>query len=105
MASNSTMIKKLQQALNLKGDMLLYSTSQFYSDKQQRPVTVYCLRRAFLDEETKKTKSIELFKTTSQIQMVLYLRDMWFSVNGWEIPENNPTWDKIKEQNKEERDG
>lgn len=105
MASNSTMIKKLQQALNLKGDMLLYSTSQFYSDKQQRPVTVYCLRRAYLDEETQKTKSLELFKTTSQIQMVLFLRDMWFGVNGWDVPDNNPTWDKIKEQNKEERDG
>ena len=31
MASNSVMIKKLQQALNAKGCMLLYSTSQFYS--------------------------------------------------------------------------
>lgn len=105
MASNSTMIKKLQQALNMNGDMLLYSTSQFYSDKQQRPVTVYTLRRAYLDEESGKTKSIELFKTTSQIQMVLFLRDMWFTVIGREIPNNNPTWDKIKEQNKEERDG
>lgn len=103
MASNSVMIKKLQQALNAKGCMLLYSTSQFYSAQQDRPVTMYVLKQAMLDEETGKTKSVELFKTMSQIQMVLFLRDMWYEVNGWDIPKDNEVWEQKKAESVEKQ--
>jgi hypothetical protein len=97
MASNTVMIHKLQQALNMKGQKLLYSTSQFYSEQQNRPVTMYHIKQAIFDEETGKNRNIELFKSVSQIQVVLFLRDMWHEVNGWEVPNDNPIWNSKKE--------
>ncbi len=92
------MIHKLQQAINLHGGKILYSTSQFYSDKQDRPVTMYQVRQAVYDEVSGKYKHIDLYKSTSQIQIVLFLRDFWFEMNGWEIPKDNQTWNEIKEK-------
>lgn len=99
MASNSVMIHKLQTALNMKGCKILYSTTQFYSDKQQRPITTYHIKKAVLDEDTGKIKNIELFKSTSQIQVLLYLRDMWYQINGMEIPKDNDIWNAIRDDN------
>lgn len=97
MASNSTNIHRLQQAINAHGGKILYSTSQFYSTQQNRPVTVYHIKTAVYDEEKERNVNIELFKTTSQIQVVLFLRDMWFEMNGWEVPHDNEMWEKVKE--------
>lgn len=99
MASNSVNIHRLQQAINGKGLKVLYNTTQFYSDKQDRPVTMYIVKQAIYDDETGKHKNVELFKSTSQIQIVLFLRDMWFEINGWEIPTDNAQWNSIKESN------
>ena len=98
MASNTVNIHKLQTALNGKGYNILYSTSQFYSVKQDRPITTYQIRQAIVDEETKKSKSVELFKSTSQLQILLFLRDLWYEVNGWEVPTDNEMWNKAKER-------
>ena len=96
--SNSAMIHKLQRAINEKyGQRILYNKTQFYSDQQDRPVTLYILKQAFWDEEKGRTRNIELYSTTSQIQIVLYLRDMWYELNGWEVPTDNETWNKAKE--------
>lgn len=106
MASNSVNIHKLQSAINRMGYKILYSTSQFYSDKQDRPVTVYQIKQAVWDEEKQKNRAIELFKSTSQIQILLYLRDMWFEINGWELPTDNEVWNDIRKKIKEgETDG
>ena len=96
MASNSTMIHKLQRAINSRGYKVLYSTTQFYSDQQDRPVTMYILKQAVYDEEKGKHVNVDLFKSTSQIQIVLFLRDMWYDINGMEIPKNNEIWNDIK---------
>ena len=96
MASNSVNIHRLQSAINRTGQKVLYSTSQFYSKQQDRPVTVYQLKRVIWDEEKQRNRSVELFKSTSQIQILLYLRDMWYEINGWEIPTDNPVWNEIR---------
>jgi len=96
MPSNSAMIRKLQMALNRKGDKILYSTSQFYSDDAHKAITVHHIKRAVFDEEKGRTFNIELFKSTSMIQIVLFLRDLWYDANGMEIPDNNDTWSNIK---------
>ena len=98
MASNSVMIRRLQQAINMRGYKILYSTSQFYSEQQDRPVTMYIVKQAYYDDETGKNKSVELYKTTSQIQVVLFLRDFWYDINGWEIPTDNEQWNGIKDK-------
>lgn len=103
MASNTTMIHKLQRAINSKGYKLLYSTSQFYSKDQDRPITQYILKQASYDPDKDKMVNTEIFKSFSQIQIVLYLRDYWYQINGMEIPKDNPTWDRIKEQQAQQR--
>ena len=102
MASNSTMISKLQRALNIKGAKILYNTTQFYSEEQKRPVTIHVLKKAVYDEEKGKNVNIELFKSTSQIQIVLFLRDLWYDLNGIPIPKDNEVWEKAKERNKKD---
>ena len=98
MPSNTTLIRKLQTALNTKGMKILYSTTQFYSEDQDRPVTMYIIKRAVYDVEKGKNINIELFKSTSQIQIVLFLRDMWYEVNGKEVPQGNEKWNEVKDK-------
>lgn len=96
-ASNSVMIHKLQQAINQHfGQKILYNKTQFYSDKQDRPVTMYTLKQAVWDSERKRNRNTELFSTTSQIQIVLFLRDLWYELNEWEVPTDNEEWNKAK---------
>lgn len=90
------MIHKLQQALNMRGLRIMYSTSQFYSEQQNRPVTIYHIKQAVWDEEKGKFQNMELFKSTSQVQVVLYLRDLWYDINGKEVPQNNEVWNAKK---------
>ena len=97
MPSNATMIKKLQTAMNLRGMRIMYTTSQFYSATENRPITVYHIKQAVWDDEKEKFVNIELFKSTSQIQIVLFLRDLWYSINGKELPQGNELWNEIKD--------
>lgn len=97
MKDNRNTIKKLQMAINTKfGEQLLYERRQFYSKEQNRPINMYMIKKAVYNKRRHKTESIELFKTTSQIQVILYLRDYWFELNEWEIPTDNPEWNMIK---------
>lgn len=97
MPSNLQNIQKLQQALNSKGCRILYSSSQFWSDEMQRPIKLYKIEQAAPKEEgEKRSKKIKLFETTSQIQVVLYLRDMWNEINGLPVDNSNPVWNEIK---------
>lgn len=102
-ASNSTMIHKLQRAINAQGEKLLYDTQQFYSNDQNRPITMYRIRKTYKNEATGRNKYVELFSSASQIQIVLFLRDYWYEINGWEVPTDNEMWEKIKARYKERR--
>lgn len=105
MNSNTTMIKKLRSAINLKGERLLYNTSEFYSEEQNRTVTIYTIKKQVWNPKLQKNKNIELFHSTSQIQIVLFLRDYWYTLNGMELPTDNEKWNKIREKIKEEHNG
>lgn len=102
MASNSVTIHKLQTAINSKGGQILYNSSQFYSASQDRPITVYHIKQAVLNEDTGKMTNVELFSATSQIQVLLFLRDLWYSINGWELPTDNQMWNALREKHKGE---
>lgn len=88
-ASNSAMIHKLQIALNSKGMRVLCNRSQFYSDEQNRPVTMYKVAQAVWNTETERYNHKELFSSASEIQVVLFLRNLWFLVNNQPIPPTN----------------
>lgn len=87
--SNIEMIRKLQIALNSKGYRVLCNRSQFYSEQQNRPVTIYKLEQSIWNESLGRNNHKELFSTASQIQMVLFMRNLWYAVNGNEIPPTN----------------
>ena len=93
------MIHKLQNAINQKYDArILYNKQQWYSMEQNRPVNQYVIKKAYQDADTGKTKYLELFSSCSQIQIVLWLRDYWYELNGWEVPQDNEMWNKAKEK-------
>ena len=88
-ASNSSMIRKLQIALNSRGAKLLCNRSQFYSDQQHRPVTIYKICQSVWNSSTEKYNHVELFSSASEIQCVLFLRNLWYAVNCKPIPPTN----------------
>lgn len=94
-ASNVSMIHKLQSAINGKGEKLLLDKVQFFSDDENRPVTLYIISRPEYTKNGKRKKE-KLFETASQIQIVLFLRDYWYHINGWEIPTDNEMWEEVK---------
>lgn len=98
-SSNIKTIHKLQTAINMTGHYkILYHTSQFYSVEQQRPVQKYHLKQARLNEITGKSESEEIFSTYSQMQIILYLRDYWYILNGLNVPHDNEIWEAVKEE-------
>ena len=93
------LIKKLQKAINTNFDKrILVNKSQFYSDKTESIVEMIVVKQAVWDEEKKKIKNVELFSSASDIQIVLFLRDYWYKLNGWEIPTDNEYWEKVKKK-------
>ena len=89
MNSNSEMMRKLQIALNSKDMRILCNRSQFFSEVQNRPVTIYKISQSVWDASTGKNKHVELFSSASQIQCVLFMRNLWFLIQGKEIPPTN----------------
>ena len=57
---------------------------------------MYHIKQAVLDEKTGKYRNQEKFQSTSQIQIVLYLRDMWYILNGKDLPTNNEKWNELR---------
>lgn len=101
MASNIKTIKKLQLAINTNCPFrILYTTNQFYSVDKQMPVTKYCLRKAEINYDTHRSDSVEIFSTYSQLQVILYLRDLWYTWLGKELPTDNELWENIKIRDK-----
>ena len=98
MTSNTNMIKKLRAAINSKGCKLLYSTSEFFSEEQQRPITIYYIKEALYNEKTGRNQNVELFHSASQIQIVLFLRDYWYKLNNIPLPTDNEKWNQIRKR-------
>lgn len=97
MAKFAQTAKKLQTAINSRsGAKISINTSQWYSEQKNRPITVFTIRESRPEDNYKKSK--EIFKTYSQVQMVLFLRDYWYTINGWDVPTDNETWEEIKRQ-------
>ena len=70
MADMSKLMYKLQTALKQKGYIIYINTQQFYSEEQDRLITVYILKHG----------KDELLKTASQIKVVKALNEIWQEV-------------------------
>lgn len=95
MASLLGIASTLRTAINSKNENLMWSTSQFYSNRQQRPITLYCIKKCII-EDGEKNRYVKLLETPSKLQVVLFLRDYWNLINGIELDTSNPEWEKRK---------
>ena len=89
--------KKLVSALNTRNYKLTISTKQFIGT-EGRPHNMYSINNAVWDDEKRKYINRELYSTTSMVRIALYLRDMWFRENGWELPTDQEKWNQIREE-------
>ena len=95
--AQSKTIKKLQQALQFEGELILINTSQFYSIDKGKTVTRYHVKKQVQSEEDRnKSSMVELFSSCSQIQVTLFLRDYYYEITGQEVPHDNPIWEAAK---------
>ena len=92
-------IKKLQNAINTKfQESILVNKSQFKSEKNDKILELIIVKKAIWDENKGKYRNIEIFSSTSDVQIVLFLRDYWYELNGWEVPTDNEEWVKAKQK-------
>lgn len=104
--AQSQLIKKLQRALICEGELVLISTSQFYSVDKQKVVTKYHVKKQVQDTENRmKSTMVELFSSCSQLQVTLFLRDYLYEVQGKEVPTDNQLWNEAKRKYFEDRNG
>lgn len=90
--------KKLQSACKKQfGIKLLIDQRQWYHKDKDMFITVYTLYQCITNEDRNGTQKIKLFQTYSQIQLVLFMRDMWYELNNWEVPTDNKIWQEIKQ--------
>ena len=88
--------KKLVQALNSRDYKLTFSTKQFIG-REGQPHTMYSISRATFDEDKGRYTHNEIYSSSSMVRIVLFLRDMWYKENGWELPTDQEQWNKIRE--------
>ena len=89
--------KKLIQALNSRGYKLTFSTKQFMG-KEGQPHNMYSINKAIWNDEKRRYSHEELYSTTSMVRVTLFLRDMWFQANGWELPTDQASWNSVREE-------
>ena len=90
-------IKKLQQALLQEDELVLITTSQFYSLDKHRFITKYHIKRQIQDPENdNKSTMTEMFSSCSQLQVTFFLRDYYYEIIGKPIPHDNPIWEAAK---------
>ena len=90
-------IKKLQRAINEKvTNKLVINKTQIYHEDSGVITEIIHIKKAVWDPDKQRNKYVELFHSTSDVQIVLYLRDYWYDLNGWEVPTDNEEWNKAK---------
>jgi hypothetical protein len=81
-------IFKLQRGIN-EGDFgfkLMYNQNQFYSPEKHKPITIHSIKMVKDNMERTKRNYIELFKSGTQLYVVFFLRNLWYTLNDKEIP-------------------
>ena len=106
-SSLNAMANRLQVAINGKfGEKLLLNRQQWYSEEENRPVTLFVVKKSVLDEEKNRKYQIELYSTYSQINLVFFLRNYWYRLNGWEVPDDNERYKAdLERYNKNKQEG
>ena len=91
----SKVCRKLVMALNVNGAGILFNKKQFMG-KEGMPHNLYSISKAYWDDGKGKYGSNEIYKSTSMIRIVLYLRDMLYLEQGKELPMDNEMWNALR---------
>ena len=90
-------IKKLQNAINSTGKRhLVINKTQYFVEQDNKIAEVLIVKEATPDAKTGKVTYTEAFSSGSDIAITLFLRDVWYELNGWEIPTDNDYWEEQK---------
>ena len=94
-------IKKLQNAINSTGKRhLLVNKTQYYVEQDNKIAEILVVKEAFVNKKTGSVRYEEVFSSGSDIAITLFLRDVWYELNGWEVPTDNDYWEEVKRKYK-----
>lgn len=96
--------KKLIKALNTRGYNLTFSNKQFMG-REGKLHSYYTINKAEWCEEKNRYNHSEVYSSPSLVRIVLFLRDMWYKENGWELPTDQPLWNKIRAELEAKKNG
>lgn len=86
MPNMNAIIKKLQRAI-LKTELVIkIGTSQFYSEEQERLITMYILSTPTLQKNRNgewRMKDYEILRSASLIEIVKCLQEIWEESKEW----------------------
>ena len=89
-------VKKLQQAINLTGDKILYQTKQWYSDNVHAAITKHVICRSVPKADETGYKQVTLFESYSLLQVVFFLLDLYNYRLGKPLSMENETWNQLR---------
>jgi hypothetical protein len=92
-------VNRLKNALNSHGQQICVTCEEFCTVKYKTPMKQYQIKQATYHADGKaggRMTYTVLFKTCSKVQVILFLRDLWYKYNEWELPTDNPIWEEIK---------
>lgn len=79
----NSIMRKLQRAILQKGLVIKIGSTQFYSEEQNRMITIHILSTRITYRNTHgewKEKDYEILRSASQIEIVNCLNDIWQAV-------------------------
>lgn len=75
--------QKLQTALLKQyGVVVLIEKEQFYSTRQNRVITMYCVSQQAFDEEKQKMAKKQLIKTADAVEMMKFMVEFYNEVKN-----------------------
>lgn len=105
MATNLIMTtRKLLQALNGRGYKLTFNVKQFMGVEGQ-PHNYYSINKAVWNEDKHKYYHEELYSSASLVRITLFVRDMWYKANDWDLPYDQPQWNEIRKTLEDKHNG
>lgn len=85
MANLKAITKKLQKAILQTGLVIKMGSTQFYSQEQQRMITIYILSTTIIQRNQSgewTDKNYEILRSASDVEIVRCLSDIWQQVKG-----------------------
>ena len=89
--------RKLITALNERGYLLTLANKPFIGN-EGKVVNYYVVNHGVYDENKRKYTNQELYGTASIVRIALFLRDMWYIENGWDLPTDQEKWNQIRKE-------